>query len=314
VNAKDTLGVYCLGNDGVLDWMIAFLESFRSFEPTRELIVIPFDDNTEKLSRLSDRYDFQFLADDALEELDQIAAEVKPGARVSRYHNWRKLAAFWGPLDHFLYLDADIVVLGNLDQLFSAFLTERCDFIYFDVNIDMAYNPGAFRERMIEEYATAGFNAGAFVSTKGIFSMEEIRVLARKAAPLSGDFQSSGDQSFLNYIVDIRRLNKRRYCHLEPSASCSNWASLAPIGFSDGSYRLYNAKHNDKGKTLAFLHWAGFKQGPLMPHRRIFLHFRHKGKPWIRRFAHCYILEPFRLLSAVFLAAVHKVCCTLRRA
>ncbi len=56
MKTQEKLGIYCLANDKVLDWMIAFLKSLRTYEPSRKLIVIPFDENIEKLSRLANKY------------------------------------------------------------------------------------------------------------------------------------------------------------------------------------------------------------------------------------------------------------------
>ena len=298
-------GIYCLANDAVLDWIIAFLESLRAFEPERELIIIPYSDNIAELSKLSVRYRFTFLNDHRLRELEQLGAKLIPDDRNRPLPIYRKLAVFWGPFDQFLFMDADIIVLGRLDEIFAAYQSANSDFMYFDRDLDMAYRAGAFQKLMIQDHSAVGFNAGAFVSSKNTFSFQEFQELAEKARFVCEDFVNF-EQSFLNYCVDMKGLIKDRYCDLVPSASCSNWAKLTPIASSEGVYRHFDSKQYGSGRTLLFIHWAGFKPGPLMPHRKLFLNFRHKDKPRVVRFAY-YGLDFIFLFWVLLQAAGRKV-------
>ena len=60
----------------------------------------------------------------------------------------RKLAAFYGPFEHFLFLDSDIVVLLPLEPLVSRLVQSRADFIFFDTSPGWVYADPAFREQM----------------------------------------------------------------------------------------------------------------------------------------------------------------------
>src|SRR5436190_2240775 len=93
-------GVYCLANDGVLDWFIAFCESLRAHEPPSRLglTVIPYDDSLTAVLRLQERYAFEILDDDSLGELDRIGERICPG-EIGGARAFRKLASFWGPYD-----------------------------------------------------------------------------------------------------------------------------------------------------------------------------------------------------------------------
>jgi hypothetical protein len=203
MNAKESLGVYCLGHNGVLDWMVSFLESFSSFEPTREL--------------------------------------------------------------------------------------------------------------MIRECSSVAFNAGAFAALKGLVALEEIQALAHSSVTLRDEVAILGDQPFTNYLVDRIGLRKRRYCEIVPSASYSHWANSGPIDSFKGEYKLRNPDPRGGGVDPLFMHWAGFKLGPLMPHRKLFLEFRHKGRPKLVRLA-CYVLEPFLLAWVLLQAARRQACRGLRKA
>lgn len=303
---SNNIGVYCLANDKVLDWMIAFLESLRYYEPKRELIIIPFDDDTALLSKLSEKYNFTFLQDETLPELDKLGMHVDPNDRGFPIHPFRKFASFWGPFEHFIFLDADIVVLSQLDEIFETYLRSNLDFIYFDCNINRAYKEGNFREEMIEKHAAAGFNSGAFVSSKRIFSMKEIQEFAENATSIRDNFVSRYEQSFLNYCVDSKGLKKNRYCNLSLSAPCSYWAKLSPIKHTNGEYRIQSHKNKDFGKILAFLHWAGFENEPMMPNRRIYLKFRYMNKPKIMRIIH-YGFDTINYLIVGFKASIRRV-------
>jgi hypothetical protein len=304
MNRQGSTGIYCLANDNVLEWMIALLESLRSFEPSRELIVIPFDANIAKLSQLSGKYGFRFLSDDSLEMLDRVGAEVNPDGGKTWQRTFRKLACFWGPFNHFLFLDADIVILSELNEVFEAFLGSDYEFLYFDRDMEMAYQPGAFRDMMVKKHSSVGFNSGAFVSSKGCLSMGEVLRLAGGASSLIHNFTPNGEQSFLNYCIDIKDLNKQQYCKVVPHASCSNWAKWPIAKAPDGFHHISDPGH-DSAKSLLFVHWAGFNHGPLMPHRRLFLRFRHYDKPTFIRVRY-YGLDLFLLLWVLLQALGHK--------
>jgi hypothetical protein len=43
-----SMGVYFSANDVVYDWAIAFLNSYRTFNPDLRLILIPFNDQCDR--------------------------------------------------------------------------------------------------------------------------------------------------------------------------------------------------------------------------------------------------------------------------
>ena len=282
---EERLGIYCLANDRVLEWMKAFLESLRTYEPSCQLIVIPFDENIEKLSQLATKYNFEFFQNKTLlEELDEIGNYLHPDAKYYKRHIFRKFAVFWGPLNHFLFLDADVVVLGKLEELFEAYSSSKCDFMYSGRDMRQVYKPGNFREKMIDEYSAIGFNAGSFMSSKNILTLEELKALSSEALPLMENFADKGDQAFFNYCVDIKRLDKKAFSDVIPDLALGIWAGREPIELSQGAYRSMDPKWpNSFGKRQLYAHWAGFGVGPHMPNRQLFLHFRLKSEPWTER-------------------------------
>jgi len=282
MNTQATTGIYCLGNDKVLDWLIAFFESLRTYEPDRRLIIIPFDNNIDKLSKLSGRYDFEFLQDNTLEELDAIGSTINPG-KYSDSHMFRKFASFWGPLEHFLFLDSDIVVLGKLDELFDAYFISKCDFMHYDTSVNYVYKTGTFREQMIRKYSSKGFNSGCFLSSKGILNLDDVRKAAEEALSIKEHFAIGGEQPFFNYCIDTKRLKTATFFDFVPDLCKWTWANQKPIKLAEDAYRLMESQNPEFGKRLPFIHWSGILSSPFMPNQKIFLHYRLKGIPWSLR-------------------------------
>lgn len=284
-------GVYCLANDKVLDWLLAFIESLQEHEPERKLVIIPFDDNIEQITRLSKKYKFEIFNDPSLKELDKIGATLCPNSYV-HIHNFRKFAVFWGRLEHFLFLDSDIVILSQLEELFQAYLASGCDFLYSGtsstITLDAVYKPGSFRDKMISDYSAKGFNAGSFLSSKNLLSLAEVKKLSEEALLIKEGFTTNGEQPFLNYCIDIKQLKTKGFADIIPDLCQTTWAKHEPIVVSDNVYRLMTPTRPDFGKRLPFIHWAGIKCNPYMPNREIFLRYRLKSMPLLARFKYKY--------------------------
>src|SRR6185369_9998739 len=118
-------GVYFLANDRVYDQVLGFLNSFRTYNPTIPLRLIPFADDHERVAELADRYDFSIWTDAAvLRDCDAISRAFHDGATSGHY---RKLAMWTGDFDEFVYVDSDTIVLERFDFVFD--YLERYDFV-----------------------------------------------------------------------------------------------------------------------------------------------------------------------------------------
>ncbi len=287
-----TVGVYCLANDTVLDWFIALCESLRSVEPAIPLVVIPFDEAVEKLSKLRGRYGFSFIDDRSLDDLDRIGATLYPENHAAA-HLHRKFAVFWGPFDHFLFLDSDIVVVSELHSVLSGYLSSPCRFLYFDRDLDQVYRPGAFRDRMARAYASKGFNTGAFVSSKGMLTIDDVRAAAVAAVSLVKNFAPTGEQPFFNYCVDTKRLSVLRAADVLPGRPMAAWGGLTPPKRVEREKRLMDRRSGDVSKRVLLIHWAGVPCDLAMPNRGIFMSYRLKGRPPLARLAFALTFHPF---------------------
>src|SRR4051812_48880038 len=176
-------GLYFVANDHVLSWTIGFLESLRQVNPDLPAVMIPFDENTSQVRALAKRYRFDIFDDPAqakLNELDAIGRRFYP-SNTKAMHTFRKFAVFWGPLEHFLFSDVDIILLEPLDELFDAREKSGCNLLHADEDMREVYTGEAFVQKMIETYGALGFNTGFWASKRGMFDLQTISTMANHA-------------------------------------------------------------------------------------------------------------------------------------
>jgi hypothetical protein len=264
-------GFYTLANDASLEWFIAMCESLRRHEPDKPLVVIPWDDRMDRVEELAERYDFTISTDEHLPRLDELGRRLWR-SRPQRAPMFRKFASFWGPLDEFLYLDTDIVVLGPLEAYFDA-LPQEADLLFMHSDHDQVYAPGELRERMIGEHGSRGFNAGIFVSRRGALGMEKVTSLVESALEVADGFdQQTVDQGFLNYSMDIDRrptVDAERTVREVGAA----WAGMR-VRRTPAGHELADWRTPANGLPVSLIHWSGYRLVPLMPYRREFLDAR----------------------------------------
>ena len=157
------LGAYFLADDGILDMAIAFLNSFRTYNASISLCLIPYSDDIEQLTSLRRQYNFTIWRDvAALQWCDEIS-RLFHGRAVGHY---RKLAMWGGSFDRFVYIDSDTVVLNNTD--FALRYLERFDFLASHSDMpqirrwvwkDSICATRALTERQISYAANTGFLA-----------------------------------------------------------------------------------------------------------------------------------------------------------
>ena len=191
-----------MADDGVIGLAIAFLNSFRKFNPEIPLCLIPFAPNIGKLTELQSVYNFSIYADNLiLQRCDQISRQLHPYV----LHHYRKLAMWEGEFDQFIYIDVDTVVLSSIEFVYP-YLKEY-GFITSHSNMpdgrrwvwrDSIEQTGKLTDSQIAFSANAGFIA----SRKGALSVD----LAEQSLPGAIDmaphmFLEALDQSFTNYLI-----------------------------------------------------------------------------------------------------------------
>jgi len=90
------------------------LRSIRLANKDLRIVLIPFNENIKRTRVLASRFDVEWWEDrQLLAFLDGIGYRLCPCNPVAA-GLYRKLAVFAGPLEHFLYLDVDIVITSDI--------------------------------------------------------------------------------------------------------------------------------------------------------------------------------------------------------
>ncbi|MEQ9461982.1 MAG: hypothetical protein RIG82_13620 [Phycisphaeraceae bacterium] len=273
---QPTTSVCFLASDGVYDWAIALLESLKANSPSVRKVLIPYKDDIDRLLTAQARYDFEVMDDPRLAELERIGRLFGEHRFV---RNFKKLAAFFGPCDVNVFLDADVVVLDDLTRLTTAMAEQNCQFSYFDQSRNWVYNTWSFIEKMEAEYGSGLFNSGAWAVGRNALCIERIDELTREALTLRDEMYPGYDQSVPNYCVDRGGLRPKAVADLLPEYAQSHRPLHKRMVYQDrmGSYRMKDRRSTAEGQRVMLLHWAGSGLHPFMPMRSTFLNYRLAG-------------------------------------
>ncbi len=266
-------GIVCLANDGIIDGLRALCESLRVNSPGIPLTVIPFNEDLTRTRELLARSGHQLYEDASLQAMDALGRGYWPGEQW-RPHAMRKLCAFWGPYERFLFLDADIVVLSSLRPYFDWFAGDSAQLMYFEADLNMVYS-GAVREEMVSRRGAVGFQTGVFMGRRGAVSPEALDSLMEGCAPYRHGFVDILEQTFLNYVTDTLSLSKVNAHEAVPEVS-DGWAGMRLKRRGEG-FVLADARMPRPGRPVTLIHWGGYPIGPFMPFRSTFLKYRLAG-------------------------------------
>ncbi|WP_073766424.1 hypothetical protein [Streptomyces sp. CB02923] len=191
-------GVYFLANDRVRELVIVFLNSFRRSNPDIALCLIPFDDDFEDVASLRFRYDFSVWQDpEPLRRCDEfsLAFHGRPQG------HFRKLAAWEGAYEEFVYIDSDTAVLRNIDFVF----THLDDFGFV---VATSHVPGrAWKDsigqagKLTPEQFEYAANTGFVASRKGALTLSRIADSLPAARELAPHMKLGYEQPLLNYLM-----------------------------------------------------------------------------------------------------------------
>lgn len=281
-------GVYFSANDVVYDWSIAFLNSFRTFNPDLRLLLIPFNDQCDRIFKLQDQYNFEIYIDSSFARLEAIGQAFELGHTPTGPYWFRRYAAFWGPCDRFMYLDARQVVLAELRPIIQALDDYDFELLHFDCALNQVYEPGELRHQFLRQGKARGFNSGRWAARQGLFSLGEFETLAANALRVRDQLNPRNtDQSFINYCCDVKPV---RYGHVAEllGGICQNgWARQSGNAYqTQHGYFMWDYGGNDHKKQIILLHWAGLKLSPSIPMKTILFHYllQKKSKVFISAF------------------------------
>ncbi|MEQ8538035.1 MAG: hypothetical protein RIB93_11370 [Coleofasciculus sp. D1-CHI-01] len=272
---KNSIGVYFSANDKVYDWALAFLNSFRTFNPDLQLILIPFNEQCDRLLTLQKNYDFQIYIDDSFSRLEAIGKAFELGYTPTGLYWFRRYAAFWGSLEYFMYLDARQLVLADLKPLIEATEQFDFDFIHYDCAINQVYQPGNFRREMIKQGRGRGFISGLWASRQGLFSIEEFEKFAEDALKIREQLNPRNtDQAFINYCCDVKPVRYAHFAEVMGSICQNAWARQpGKIYEEQGKYYLWDYGGLDHKMQIILLHWAGYKLNECMPNYNLYKNY-----------------------------------------
>ena len=265
-------GVYFLANDNILDLAIAFLNSFRRYNNSIPLCLIPFNDDASRVVQLQSKYGFSIWQDSAvLRWCDDISLSFH-GHTLGHY---RKLATWQGEFDEFIYIDSDTVVLENIDFVFHYlkefnFLTSESD------------NPENRRwvwkesidgtEKLTEEQLSFAANTGFIASKRGCLTLSDVVGRLPAALELADHMELfCCEQPFLNYLIVTSGM---RYSSLRTIARVNGPLGLPQVRWV-GDPDLADVVVRD-GRIVSpeihpplLVHWAGQWQPARKENRRI---------------------------------------------
>jgi hypothetical protein len=254
--------MYCLANDVVAEWLLAMLSSVRTVEPDLEILIIPFDGHIKHIRKIADRFRCSIYDAPELDRLDEIGKDFYPSNPIAA-HTFRKFAMFSGPLDRFIFLDADVVVFSPLRPLLE--LGTNHEIVYFDTDFDQVYRAGVWRDAL-EANGARGFNTGSLISSRGILDLDIFVRFAEESRTLRDQFVThTMEQPFLNYCADALKLDLARADELDPRLG-PTYAAY-PVRVGDTGWTI-------DGKPTPFIHWAGIGLSPLMPNAAVYTRFR----------------------------------------
>jgi hypothetical protein len=250
-------GVCFLANDAVYDLAVAFLSSLRAVNGVIPLCLIPFDDKIVRLRRAAPRFGFDIFEDDVLlRSCDRLSAQF----HGSVFGHYRKLAAWDGPFDRFIYIDVDTIVQADLTIAFE-FLSQ---FGYVAGHSRMAITrKWVWKDSIyLASYLTPSqinyaANTGFICSKRGLLGVEEAQRRVSRALPLRPHMElRSFEQPFLNYLIVT---SGQPYSSLSEIAASDKSADLPvevwagqPGGTVEGAFIRFPNR-----RRVLFVHWAG---------------------------------------------------------
>lgn len=273
-------GIYIVANNRVAEQAIALLKSIRLHDSEVPVWLIPFNEDYQEIAEiLGSKHDVQLWSDlEFLERFTQKIAATFPGDFLALPNKMRKLVAWFGPLEEFLYIDADIIVFEKIAQVLDN-LSEYgficCDYHHSGRGLQDIFSPlvreqGIFTEAQLADV----FNSGFWASKKGTISEGQMYDLLLEAARHREYFDFSSqvtDQPILNYLV-LKSIPDRLNLVKTPEGAAGSWAGS--VHFTEVDRILY-----DRGKRLKYLHWAGKPMRTGGPYRELWEYYRYLHEP-----------------------------------
>jgi hypothetical protein len=277
-NSDPRVGVFVLANDRVVDWFSAFVASFREYSLYLPLRLIPFDEQSSRCESLVRQAGGEVYRDDAaFERLERVGRMLEIGKTATGPHWFRRFVAFDGPFDAFAYLDCRMLVLADVSGFAAAACSHDVPLVHYDAVINQVYNDGPVRTSFCRQGLGHGFSSNIWASRKGLFSLEQMEAAGKELVAVRDQMNPRNtDQFFLNYLCDSHGLRACHIADLDSRLAHSAWANDRGAIYedADGIWRKWDFGGLQHRRQMLFLHWAGIRLHPAMPHFSIYRRFR----------------------------------------
>lgn len=246
--------VYTMASDAMLAYAAVFFESFRRYNPTLPLWVIPYD-TCDKIAPLAKRYGARMVKRD-FRDFDAWAATLfdRPifYGLIDISRRLRKFAAFESAASEFMYIDLDSIVLSSLDPLFGFVASGQAQLLYTLGGGDWVYNShGATEPPPGERFAD-----GLFVTSSLYLNLAQIRRTVAEDEALYKAVRRAEliSQPLLNFVCHRRGMRlvsagKLGVAAIDVNIGETETASMART--VDGDIRT------GEGQAILRAHWAG---------------------------------------------------------
>jgi hypothetical protein len=255
-------GMYFLANDKVIDQAVAWLNSMRAHNPDLPLCLIPYDHKSDRVRGLASRYNFSTVNDEALIAwCDSISLEFHEESCRGR-GMYRKLAAWFGPFEEFLYIDLDAVILSPVDVVFPL-LQE------FDVVTSASNDPHSRKfvwldsltpnADITQDQIDYSANMGTILSSRRLLTKSKVDALVPLAKKLAPHMElQCFDQPFHNFLVVKSTDRYTSLRCLNQKSPARPWPEECWPG--DNKWRIEingKATYNGEPRQLLHVHWSG---------------------------------------------------------
>ena len=248
--ANKRVGVAILANDGIYDWLLPFLESFREHNPSLPTYLIPFDNRMARTARAARAYDVTLVTDD-LAPIDRLAWHVYPFFFERFRRRLRKFHCLALPLDEVLYIDVDTIALRDFTPLFGHVRPGEADFIIASTSPGWVYNEK--RQNYPDLANAVRFSDGFFVTAPRILSRDRMIEVMRRDRRIFREVRKPKTfaQPVANFTVHRLGLQIASLTDLMP------WASTETFYLAEGVSLDPTGPKDKDGKDIFFAHWAG---------------------------------------------------------
>jgi Mannosyltransferase putative len=300
-----TTGICTLANDHVFDQAIALINSIGEvMGPDFPICIFPYDDHCDRLqSALRDRPNVTIFDDHTV--LDYWENEAKrlwdvcPNAKKQwaevtadpyyRMGMHRRFAAFSGPFDRFIYMDADTLLLQDVTPIFEQL--DHHDWIVYDFqHRDVSHVYHCKTEKLNQVFTSDRidreiFCAGFYAAKRGTFTQAQLDdcLTHLEAGEHEVLYCMAPDQTILNYWVMRSNLAVYNYAFELPSSEVTGCC------VTSDHFEVRGSQVFDRGNPLTYLHYIGLSSSLFtqlcagenidFPYREVFLQYRYLQQP-----------------------------------